>query len=381
MSQNPADAAFRPAQPLVGIKVVEIGHSVAAPFCGQVLADLGAEVVKVENPKGGDDARHWGPPFVGDTAATFHSLNRNKSSQTFDLKDAAERERLATLIGASDVVVQNMRPGLVERYGLDADTLCARFPRLIYCNLGAFGEIGPLHAHTGYDPLIQAFTGIMAVTGEAGRPPVRVGPSVVDQGAGMWCVIGILSALMGRAQSGKGCRVDTSLFETGLSWMTVPIGNACASGREPGKSGSETPMLVPYRAFLAADRHVVIAAGNSNLFRRLAQVLGHPEWVEDPRFATNADRVANRTVLNALIEEVVKTQPSAHWMAELDKVGVPCAPVHQVSEVLAHPQTEALGILLPTEDPRLGLVATPLRFNGERPALRSLAPTLPEEVD
>lgn len=378
MSNTSTETALRPGQPLAGIRVVEIGHSVAAPFCGQVLADLGAAVVKVENPNGGDDARHWGPPFIGDTAATFHSLNRNKASQAFDLKDVAERERLEALIAESDVVVQNMRPGLVERYGLGADDLCPRHPRLIYCNLGAFGEIGPLAAHTGYDPLIQAFTGIMAVTGEAGRPPVRVAPSVIDQGAGMWCVIGILSAVIARAQTGKGCRVDTSLFETGLSWMTIPIGNTCASGREPGKSGSETPMLVPYRAFLAADRHVVIAAGNNNLFRRLAATLGHPEWAEDPRFVNNADRVANRVALNELIEAVVQTRPSAHWMAELDKVGVPCSPVHQVAEVLAHPQTEALGILLPTDDPKLGLVATPLRFDGVRPGLRSLAPALPE---
>lgn len=376
MSESEATGGPRPEQPLAGLRVVEIGHSVAAPFCGQILADLGAEVIKVENPDGGDDARHWGPPFIGDTAATFHALNRNKSSRSVDLKDERGRAELIELIGTSDAVVQNMRPGLVERYGLGADVLCARFPQLIYCNLGAFGEVGPLASHTGYDPLIQAFSGIMAVTGEAGRPPVRVGPSIIDQGSGMWCVIGILSALIGRARTGRGCRVDTSLFETGLSWMTVPVGNAIASGREPGKSGSETPMLAPYRAFQAADRAIIIAAGNNNLFRRLVTTLGHPEWADDPRFVSNADRVANRGTLNALIEEVVATRPSAHWMAALDKVGVPCAPVHQVSEVLAHPQTEALGIRLDGGDPEIGLIATPLRFDGHRPQLRSLAPGL-----
>jgi len=375
-----APALPRPDQPLRGITVIEIGHSVAAPFCGQVLADLGAEVIKIENPEGGDDARHWGPPFVGGTAATFHSLNRNKRSMAVDLKDADERAALEALIGDSDVLVQNMRPGLMERYGLGADALCAKFPRLICCNLGAYGDAGPLRRHTGYDPLMQAFSGIMSVTGEAGRPPVRVGPSIIDQGTGMWCVIGILSALMGRAASGRGCRVDTSLFETGLSWMTVPIGNAVASGKEPGKSGSETPMLAPYRAFMAEDRHVVIAAGNNNLFRRLVETLGHPEWADDPRFALNADRVANREALNAMIEAVVQTRPAAHWTQALDAVGVPCAPVNRVSEVLAHPQTEALGMILPAGDPHLGLVATPLRFDGLRPPLRSLAPAQ-ERID
>jgi len=369
-----SNAPTRPDQPLTGFRVIEIGHSVAAPFCGQVLADLGAEVIKIENPDGGDDARHWGPPFVGGTAATFHSLNRNKRCMAVNLKNEEERAELEALIGDSDVLVQNMRPGLMERYGLGADDLCARFPRLICCNLGAYGDVGPLNRHTGYDPLMQAFSGIMSVTGEPGRPPVRVGPSIIDQGTGMWCVIGILSALIGRAANGRGCRVDTSLFETGLSWMTVPIGNAVASGKEPGKSGSETPMLAPYRAYMAQDRHIIIAAGNNNLFRRLAETLGHPEWSKDPRYAANSERVANREALNAMIEAVVRTRPSAHWMEALDAVGVPCAPVHQVSEVLAHPQTEALEMILSSGDPHLGLVATPLRFDGTRPPLRSLAP-------
>ena len=206
----------RPDQPLAGIRVIEIGHSVAAPFCGQILADLGAEVTKVENPDGGDDARHWGPPFVNGNAAAFQGLNRNKNSVAVNLKDADDRQTLEAMILESDVLVHNMRPGLMARFGLDAETLCAKHPRLIYCNLGAYGEDGPLNRHTGYDPLMQAFSGIMAVTGEDGHAPVRVGPSIIDQGSGMWCAIGILSALLRRQMHGQGCRVDTSLFETGL---------------------------------------------------------------------------------------------------------------------------------------------------------------------
>ena len=370
-----------PDQPLTGIRVVEIGHSVAAPFCGQILADLGAEVVKIENPDGGDDARHWGPPFVDGIAAAFHSLNRNKSSLAVNLKDASSRDHLRALVLESDVIVQNMRPGLMERYALDAETLCAENPRLIYCNLGAYGDAGPLQRHTGYDPLMQAFSGIMSVTGEPERPPVRVGPSIIDQGSGMWCVIGILSALLRRNSHGLGCRVDTSLFETGLSWMTVPIANTVASGREPQKSGSETPMLVPYRAYEAMDRPVVIAAGNNNLFRRLCETLDHPEWVTDIRFATNADRLANREMLNRLIAAVVATRPADHWIAALETVGVPCAPINSVTEILRHPQTEALGMMHRIEDETLGLVALPLSFNGQRPRLRSVAPVEPAQLD
>ena len=375
------NASFLPQQPLAGIRVIEIGHSVAAPFCGQILADLGAEVIKVENPDGGDDARHWGPPFANGNAAAFQSLNRNKSSIAVNLKDAEHRKALEAMILESDVLVHNMRPGLLARFALDAETLCAKNPRLIYCNLGAYGEDGPLNRHTGYDPLMQAFSGIMAVTGEPDRPPVRVGPSIIDQGSGMWCVIGILSALLGRHESGQGCRVDTSLFETGLSWMTVPIANAVASGKEPRKSGSETPMLVPYRAFQARDRHIVIAAGNNNLFKRLCETLGHPDWVDDSRFVTNAERIANRDALNAMIGAVIATQDADHWVAALDAVGVPCAPINSVSEVLRHPQTKALGMLHNLADTALGLVALPLSFDGARPSLRSLPPEAPAPLD
>lgn len=364
-----------PAAPLAGIRVIEFGHSVAAPYAGQILADLGARVVKVEGPAG-DDARQWGPPFWHGSSAAFQSLNRNKQSVVADIKDPAELEQLKALMTGADVVIQNMRPGLVARFGLDAASLRAANPRLVVCNLGAFGATGPLADRPGYDPLMQAFAGIMAVTGEPGRPPVRVGPSIVDQGAGMWAVIGILAALFARVATGVGCTVDTSLFETALAWMTVPIANALASGREPGKSGSETPMLAPYRAFRAADGDVVIAAGNDNLFARLCAVLGHPEWSSDPRFLDNAARVAHRVDLNAMIGQVVARRTVADWVAALGTAGVPVAPVHRVGEVLAHPQTEATGMLIATPAGEMRLVATPISFDGLRPAVRSAAPAL-----
>ena len=369
------------ANPMRGIAVVEMGHSVAAPYAGQILADLGATVVKIENPNGGDDARSWVPPSWQDSSSVFHTLNRNKYSACFDLKDEEGGRKVRELIAQADVVVQNLRPGLVEKYKLDAVTVRAANPRLIYCNLGAFGSVGPMRESTGYDPLVQAFCGIMSVTGEAGRPPVRVGPSIIDMGSGLWCVIGILAAMVRRQQTGEGCTVDTSLYETGIAWMNIPLAAAMASGRNPGKSGSETPMLAPYRAFKARDRYVVVAAGNDNLFRRLCAAVDRPDWATDARFLTNAQRVANRVVLNELLEELIGSQPESFWTERLTRVGVPCAPLQASLEVVDHPQTQALGIMSSAAGSALRLVSSPLRFDGIRPGIKKEAPALGADTE
>ncbi len=362
--------------PLAGITVVELGHSVAAPFGGQILGDLGARVIKVENPDGGDDARVWGPPFWHGSSATFQSLNRNKLSVAVDLKNEKECARLrALIVGEADVVIQNMRPGLVERLGIDA-RLCIENRRLVYCNLGAFGAGSPFSEKPGYDPLMQAFGGIMSITGEPERPPVRVGPSIVDMGAGLWSVIGILAALERRHATGEGCIVDTSLFETSLSWMTIPVALQLASGRDPGRTGSEAAMIVPYKAYRASDKYLVIAAGNDALFARLAGVLGRSEWITDGRFLDNASRVQHREVLNAMIDDIVFTATAAHWVRLLDGVGVPSAPLQSVSEVLAHEQTRALDMVRPLPDGSMSLMSLPLRFDGERFPFRSAPPAL-----
>jgi crotonobetainyl-CoA:carnitine CoA-transferase CaiB-like acyl-CoA transferase len=362
--------------PLAGHVVIELGHSVAAPYAGQILADLGAEVIKIEKPAG-DDARHWGPPFVDGAAATFQSLNRNKRSLVLDLREPASFAQLKMLIDErADVVLQNMRPGQVESLGLDAATLRAKKPALVYCNLGAFGSVGPLADRPGYDPLMQAFSGIMSVVGEPGGNPVRVGPSIVDLGSGMWAALGIVSLLMRRRATGEGGVVDVSLFETAAAWMTMYCAQYLADGRLPGKNGSGQTGIVPYRAYRTADGDLVVAAGNNELFRRLCKVLRHPEWAEDARFLDNPTRVANAGALYSLLEPCFAAKGNGEWSALLDAAGVPCAPVQDVAGMLSHPQTQALGILQPVPGSAIPLIGLPLRLDGTRPQPRGSSPKL-----
>ncbi len=371
---NPASS------PLAGIVVVELGHSVAAPFAGQILGDLGAEVIKIEKPAG-DDARQWGPPFVDGAAATFQALNRNKASWVLDLRDPAQRQHLQALIDQrADVVLQNMRPGQVEQLGLGAELQRARKPSLVYCNLGAFGSVGPLADRPGYDPLMQAFGGIMSVVGEPGGNPVRVGPSIIDMGTGMWAALGIVSALMRRRASGEGAVVDVSLFETAATWMTMYAAQYQAGGVLPGKNGSGQTGIVPYRAYRTADGDLVVAAGNNGLFRTLCGVLGQPGWAEDPRFIDNPARVQNAAALYALLEPAFAARSNADWIARLDAAGVPCAPVQDVAQMLAHPQTAALGLLQPVPGSSIPMLGLPLRFNGERALPRSASPSLGQDT-
>jgi crotonobetainyl-CoA:carnitine CoA-transferase CaiB-like acyl-CoA transferase len=370
------------ATPLSDITVIELGHSVAAPYAAEILADLGATVIKVEKREGGDDARHWAPPYWYGSSAIFQSLNRNKFSVTVDLRDANERASVVRLIEErADVLIQNLRPGMVEELGLDAATLRARNKRLIYCGIGAFGRGGPLSARPGYDPLMQAFGGLMSVTGEAGEPPVRVGTSIIDMGAGLWSAIGILSALHHRTATGEGTTVDTSLYETALAWMSYHAANYQASGDVPKRHGSGTFGIVPYRGYATRDGYLLIGAANNQLFRKLATALGHPEWADEERFLDNPRRVENRVALDALIEEATRTDTSAAWQAVLEAAGVPSAPMQSVDEVLAHAQTKALGMLQESPDGRLTIMGLPLSFDGERPPFRRAAPQLGEHTD
>ena len=362
--------------PLDGITVIELGHSVAAPYACEVLGDLGADVIKIEKADG-DDARSWAPPYWGTMSATFQSLNRNKRSVVVNLKDRAERDRLRRLIvERADVVVSNLRPGSAADFGLDGDTLRRAKPALIYCNIGAFGAKGPLNNRPGYDPLMQAFGGLMSVTGEPAQRPVRVGTSIIDMAAGMWAVIGVLAALLAQRDAGRGSTVDTSLYETALGWMCYHAANFQASGELPRQQGSGAAMIVPYRGYASKDGFIVIAAGNDRLFASLARLLGHPEWIDDPRFRSNPDRVRNQNVLYRWIEELIPGRTNREWAAILDEAGVPNAPMQTIAEVLDHPQTKALGMLQASPQGDITLFGLPLSFDGVRPAFRRPPPVL-----
>jgi len=368
------------ALPLAGLVVVELGSSVAAPYAGEILGDLGAEVIKVEKPAG-DDARAWGPPFWEGASATFQALNRSKRSVVCELRDARHVAALRQLIAErADVVLQNLRPGQVDELGLGGAELVAAKPALIYCNLGAFGRSGPFAGRPGYDPLMQAFGGVMSVTGEPGGAPVRVGPSIIDMGTGMWAVIGILAALHRRRDTGRGGVVDVSLFETAAALMSLHAAHYMASGELPRKLGSGTVGIVPYRAYRTADGDLVIAAGNDGLFRKLCDVLGHAEWTRDPRFVSNPERVRHQAALYGMIEPLVAKRSTADWVAALDEAGVPCAPVQNVQAMLDHAQTRALGLVQPVPRGAMRLLGLPVSFDGVRPEPRLPPPALGEHT-
>jgi crotonobetainyl-CoA:carnitine CoA-transferase CaiB-like acyl-CoA transferase len=367
--------------PLSGLTVVEIGHSVAAPYAGMILGELGAEVIKVENPKGGDACRGWGPPFTEGTATAFHAFNRAKRGITIDLGDPAEVDKLRALIrDRADVLIHNLKHGTLDRYGLSADALLAEKPDLVYCNLGAFGSTGPLRDRPGYDPMMQAYGGLMSLLGEDGRPPVRVGVSIIDIATGMWSVIGILAALQERRRTGRGGVVDTSLYETTIAWMTLPISAHLANGEIPTRHGSGIEQIVPYQAFETADGFMMVAAGNDNLFRRLCAALDRPGLAEDPRFRTNSHRVVNRHALIPILSDIFAAAPVEEWIGRLDAAGIPNSPIQTLDQVVADAQTAALGIIQHwAGSPSLSLVGLPLSFDGARPPFAKRAPRLGED--
>ena len=350
-------------RPLTGTRVVDVTSSLAGPTATQLLAALGAEVVKVE-PLRGDHARAWGPPFVEGEGAMFLASNAGKRSLAVELGDDRGREIVLRLVDRSDVFVQSLRPGAAERHGLGADELRARNSRLVYCSIGAFGSRGPLSAQPGYDPLLQAASGIMSVTGENERPPVRVGVSLIDLGTGVWAALGVVAALYERERTGAGRTLEVSLYETALSLLSYQLVGYLGTGVVPGREGSAFSQIAPYQVFPTRDGELMIVAGNDKLFAALCDVLGLAELTEDPRFLTNPDRVANRPALLTLLEERTRERGSAELLDALVAAGVPVSPVYDVGEAARHPQTEALGILQALGD--FVTVAAPLSADGER---------------
>jgi crotonobetainyl-CoA:carnitine CoA-transferase CaiB-like acyl-CoA transferase len=364
-------------QPLQGTRVLDVTTSIAGPYCAQILAALGADVVKVERPDTGDDARAWGPPFWHGEGAIFLSSNAGKRSLALSLRDPRGREALLRLVDRADVFIQSLRPGLAEELGLGAVALRARNGRLVYCSVGAYGRVGPLSREPGYDALMQAAGGLISMTGEPGRPGVRIGSSLIDQGTGTWAALGVLAALLERERTGTGAVVDVSLYETVVGYIGYHLVGCLADGTVPHGQGTVFPMVAPYQVFPTRDGELMIAGGNDRLFAAICRVLDLPELVDDPRFRTNPDRVRRRDELVQILVERLLTGDTATWLEKLIAAGVPAAPVADVADVLASAQTEALDILQPLQHPTipdLQLPALPLSIDGERATHPSAPP-------
>jgi crotonobetainyl-CoA:carnitine CoA-transferase CaiB-like acyl-CoA transferase len=358
--------------PLEGVRVVDVTSSLAGPYCTEILGALGADVIKVEHPERGDEARAWGPPFWRGASVMFYAANLNKRSLALDLKRGADV--LLRLVDSADVFLQSLRPGIARRLGFGPEELRERNPRLVYCDIGAFGRVGPLRDRPGYDPLLQAFGGLVSVTGEPDRPGVRVGASVVDQGTGLWAALGIVVAL----HAGGGRTVDVSLFETVVALLPYQLTAYLHDGEVPERRGTAFPLIAPYQTFRVRDGEVMIAAANDRLFVRLCEALGLPELAVDARFATNPERLQRRDELAGIIEERLADEGLTDVVDLLEDAGVPVAPVNDVGQVADHEQTAALGLIQPLPEPT---VALPLSFEGERLLHHTLPPALGEHSD
>ncbi|MBM4442756.1 MAG: CoA transferase [Candidatus Rokubacteria bacterium] len=369
------------ALPLDGIVVADLTQNVAGPFCAQILGDMGAEVIKVERPGRGDDARAWAPPRWGDESATFMAFNRNKRSVALDLKQDAGVTVLRRLIARADVFIQSLRAGVIGELGLDFAGASALNPRLVYCNVTAFGTRGPLADRPGYDPLMQAYGGLMSVNGHPGAEPARVGTSIVDMGTGMWAALGIVAALRRRDATGRAVEVTTALFETALMWVSYAAMGYLGSGEVPEPQGSGTAMIAPYQAFRAADGYVMIAAGSDALFVRLTQALGAPELANDPRFVDNPSRVVHRAPLVDAITRLTQDRKAADLLEALRVAGVPSAPIQRMDQVMQDAQTRESGILVSAPHPRIPdyqSIGLPIQWDGARPGVRRVPPRLGE---
>lgn len=332
-------------------RVIDVTANVAGPFATRILAALGADVIKVERPDGGDDTRGWGPPFRGGDGMTFVDLNRGKRSVTIDLASPGGRDQLVKLVESADVFVQNLRPGSLEKHGFGADELTSQFPRLVYCDIRGFGPTGPKAFDPAFDPLIQAYSGLMSITGEEGRPPVRIPVSIVDKGTALWAVIGILDSLRSRERTGLGGVVRTSLLETAMTWESVQIMNYLVTGETPGRLGSGTVGIGSYGAFATRDGYVLIAAGNDRLWTKACAALGAPELAADPRFATNPSRVQRREELTRELEARMQKFTTREAIEALRREGVPAGPVNSIDQAVAEDQVKAIELLVPIEHP------------------------------
>ena len=366
--------------PLSGIRVLEMGQNIAGPYASEILSSLGAHVVKIERPETGDDARGWGPPFWQGTATTFQAMNHGKKSIALDVKYPEHIQWLKKYVSEVDVFVQNMRPGLLEELGLGSAEICALNPRLIYCSLTAFGHKGPKKLDPGYEPMIQAFAGLFSVNGDENGPTSRVGMQVLDLGTGIWSALGCIAALFQRQQTGRGCVVDTSLFETAMGWLQVMMAGYQVTKKQPARHRSGNPNVVVFQALPTLDGEVVVAAANDRLFIKLVTALGREDWARDPLYATNALRVKNKASIIPKMEKIFRLQTTEYWNELLEGLGIPCAPIHNFEQVMAQPQTHEIGIFQNIPDLDMKVVGLPISFDGIRPPVVHRAPNIGEHT-
>lgn len=367
-----------------GLRVLDLSRILSGPFASMVLADLGADVIKVEDVDRGDDTRRWGPPFQGEDAAYFHSVNRNKRSVAVDLKNPHGRDLVLRLADSADVLLENFRPGTAERLGLGYPELSRRNPGLVYGSISGYGQTGPSAGRPGYDAIAQAMSGMMSVTGEHDRPPVRFGVAAADLGAGMWVTIGILAALSARERTKKGQHVDVSLLDGEIAWLTYVAQNYFANGQTPARYGSGHPNIVPYQGFPTADGEIMIAVGNDRLWREFTEQVGLDDLTDDPRFATNPDRVVHRDELIPLVEQALLARSAADWAERLSRAGVPVGVIHSVPDALKQPQTLAREMVVDLPHGSEGLVrslGSPLKLSLTPVELRRASPAHGEHTE
>jgi formyl-CoA transferase/CoA:oxalate CoA-transferase len=365
--------------PLTGLTVVDFSRVLAGPYCTMQLADLGARVIKIEQPGRGDDTRAWGPPFVGGESAYFLSVNRNKESLALDLKHERSRPILDALLARADVVVENFRPGTMERLGLAYSQIAGRHPRLVYCAISGFGQTGPRSAEAGYDAMMQAEGGLMSITGAAGGPPFRLGVAIGDIATGMFAVQGILAALFARERQGRGQLVDIAMLDAVTALLTYQASIAFTTGATPVRMGNRHPSIAPYDTFATSDGEFVLSVGNDDQFRRLARVLDAPGLAADPRFATNADRVRHYDALRQELSSRLASWPRQDLLRALTAAGVPSGAVRTVNEALADPQLAAREMIVPLEHVTAGpirVLGTPLKLSDTPASVRTPPPTL-----
>ncbi len=377
-------AAREPAGPLAGVRVLDLSRVLTGPYCTMMLADLGAEVIKIEAPGSGDDTRAWGPPFVDGESAYFLSVNRNKKSLTLNLKHPEGLAIARRLAERSDVAVENFRPGTADRLGLGYEALRAINPAIVYCAVSGFGQDGPYREKPGYDVILQGMGGLMGITGEPDGPPMRVGVAVADIGAGMFAAYAIVAALYERERTGQGQYIDVSMLDCQVAWMTYMAGYYFATGEPPARMGAAHPTIVPYQAFKAQDGYFNVAVGNDAMWLRFCPAIGHPELAGDPRYRTNADRVRHRDELVPFLAEVFAARPAREWIAALEAAGVPAGPIYDLRQVFEDPQVNHRGMRVTLEHARAGPISVtgvPVKFSRTPGAVTSPPPLLGQHTE